>query len=265
MFVSPGDVFFKIGDFAIYNYGITMALACLIGVSVSCLIFKKFNPDKNYSALWDLAAYVMIFGILGARLYYCLLNPVYYFHHPLEILYIRQGGLSVHGGIIAGVLTLTYLSKKNKLPVANILDSFACGTALAQAIGRWGNFFNSEAFGYPTNLPWKLFIPPTHRPSQFLNFEFFHPTFLYESLLDIAIFIILYFVMKKYALKMPGVTLCIYLILYSCVRLFVEHFRIDSALDISGVPIAIIVSFATLAVSIAALIWLYVRYSKFEK
>lgn len=260
MFVSPGDVFFKVGDFAVYNYGVTMALACLIGVSTAYLIFKKYNPDKNYSAVADIATYVIIFGIIGARLYYCLLNPVYYFHNPLEILYIRQGGLSIHGGIIAGVLTLIFVSKKDKLPILNVFDAFVCGTALGQAIGRWGNFFNSEAYGYPTNLPWKLFIPPTHRQPQLLNFEYYHPTFLYESLLDIMIFIILLFSLRKFAVKKPGITVCIYMILYSVARIFVESFRLDSALDIFGIPIAQIVSVVIILCSIIALFFLNRKY-----
>lgn len=242
MFQSPGDILISIGGFPIYYYGITMAFACIIGVSASYFLFKKFNPDKNFSALWDISAYVIVAGLIGARLYYCLLNPVYYSANPIEILNFRQGGLSIHGGLIAGILTLIILSKKKGLPILSVLDSFACGTALGQAIGRWGNFFNSEAYGYPTDLPWKLFIPASHRYPEFFNFKYYHPTFLYESILNFCIFIVLCFVMKKFANTHPGITLCIYLILYSAVRIFVEHFRIDSALDLYGVHIAQIIS-----------------------
>ena len=261
MFKSPGDVLFSICGFPIYNYGLTMALACIIGVSAAYLLFKKFNPDKNYSALWDISAYVIVAGILGARLYYCLLNPVYYSQNPLEILNFREGGLSIHGGLIAGIITLILLSKKHKLPVWNVLDSFACGAALGQSIGRWGNFFNSEAYGFPTQLPWKLYIPPSHRLPEFVHFDYYHPAFLYESLLDLCIFVVLYFVLKKYAVLKPGVTLFSYLILYSCVRLFVEHFRVDSALDIWIFPIAQIVSLVLIVLGIAGIIWLNKPYS----
>lgn len=256
MFQSPGDILFSIHGFPIYNYGLTMAFACIIGVSVAYLLFKKYYSDKNYSELWDISAYLIIAGIVGARLYYCLLNPVYYSANPLEILNFRQGGLSIHGGLIAGILTLILLSKKKGLPIFGVLDSFACGTALGQAIGRWGNFFNSEAYGYPTDLPWKLFIPASHRYPEFINFKYYHPTFLYESLLDLCIFAVLCFVMKKYANLKPGVTLFVYLALYSVVRIFVEHFRIDSALDFYCVPIAQIISLLILIFSICALIYL---------
>ena len=94
------------------------------------------------------------------------------------------------------------------------MDVFLCSTALAQSIGRWGNFFNSEAFGLPTDLPWKLFIPISHRPMDYINVEYFHPTFLYESILDLAIFLILVFLFPKLS-KKPGTIACLYLILYS--------------------------------------------------
>lgn len=259
MFQSPGDILISIGGFPIYNYGLTMAFACITGLSVACLLFRKFNPDKNCSELWDISAYVIVAGIIGARLYYCLLNPVYYSANPLEILNFRQGGLSIHGGLIAGILTLVLLSKKKGLPILGVLDSFACGTALGQAIGRWGNFFNSEAYGYPTDLPWKLFIPVSHRYPEFFNFQFYHPTFLYESVLDLIIFILLFFVMKKCANSRPGITLFVYLILYSLVRILVEYFRIDSALDFYGMPIAQIVSILLIIVGLSGLIVLYKR------
>ena len=257
MFKSPGDIFFSIGAFSVYNYGVTMALACIVGVSIAYLLFKKYNPDKNYAAIWDISAYLIIAGILGARLYYCLLNPVYYSQNVLEILNFRQGGLSIHGGLAAGIITLIILAKRNKLPVLNVLDCFACGASVGQAIGRWGNFFNSEAYGYPTELPWKLYIPVSHRLPQFINFEYYHPTFLYESLLNICIFIILYFLLKKFAVSRPGLTLFAYLILYSCVRIFVEHFRVDSAFDIWIFPIAQIVSVLLIVVGAAGIIVLY--------
>ena len=242
IFQSPGDIVFSIGGFSIYYYGIIMAFACFVGVWTSYKVFRRFNKDKNFEEIWDFAAYLLIFGFLGARLYYCMLNPVYYFYNPLEILNFREGGLSIHGGIIAGIIALVLLSKKYKLPVLNTLDAFVCGTALAQSIGRWGNFFNSEAFGTPTNLPWKLYISPSHRPEQYISFEYFHPTFLYESLLDVLIFFVLLAVMRKYSSKYPGLTLCIYLVLYSFVRILIESLRVDSALDIYGVPIAKIIS-----------------------
>lgn len=241
-FQSPGDVFFKIFDFPVYYYGVIMAFACLVGVCVSYLVFKKYNQDKNYDAVIDFSVWILIAGIIGARLYYCLLNSEYYFNFPAQILNIRQGGLSIHGAVIGGILAILFMARKYKLPIRNLLDSFACGTCLAQSIGRWGNFFNSEAFGFPTNLPWKLFIPPSQRPPMFINNEYFHPAFLYESMLDLFLFMFLLVYMKYFARKKPGTAFCMYLICYAVIRLFVESFRIDSALDVLGIPVAKIMS-----------------------
>ena len=139
-----------------------------------------------------------------------------------------------------------------------LIDVFLCGTALGQSIGRWGNFFNSEAFGSPTNLPWKLFIPISHRPAQYMNFQYFHPTFLYESILDILIFIVLLVFFKKFS-KYPGTLACMYLILYSLARIFVEHFRVDSVLNIYGIPVAQLVSILLIIFASIALLFLINR------
>lgn len=253
-FQSPGDILFSIGGFPIYYYGAVMAIACSTGVFVSYKVFQYFNRDKNFEKIWDFAAYLLIAGFLGARLYYCLLSPAYYLQHPLAIFNFREGGLSIHGGLIAGAAALIFLSKRYKLPVLNTLDAFSCGAAIAQSIGRWGNFFNSEAFGSPANIPWKLYIPLSRRPEQFIDYNYFHPAFLYESILDICIFIILLFVIKKSAQKFPGLTCFVYLVLYSFARLLVETFRVDSALDICGMPIAKIMSFVLIVTGIAGIV-----------
>jgi len=251
---SPGDVLIEICGFPIYYYGVIMAFACLAGVFVSYKIFKHVNPNLNYAKIFDFAAYILIIGFVCARLYYCLLNLPYYLSSPLEVLNFREGGLSIHGGLIGGVCALIILAKKYKLPILRLLDAFSCGTILAQSIGRWGNFFNSEAFGYPTDLPWKLFIPISKRPEMFSNFEYFHPAFLYESIFDLIVFCILLWIMKKYAKKEPGITFYSYIILYSCVRLLVESIRIDSALNIHGIPVAKIISAILIIIGIIGIV-----------
>lgn len=241
MFQSPAEVAFNIFGFPVYYYGIILALAIFIGVYASYFLYKKFYGVEKASCIMDFAPYLIIIGIIGARLYYCLVNYFYYIENPLEIFYIRQGGLSIHGVIIIGILTLFIFSKIYKMSFLKLIDVFLCGTALGQCIGRWGNFFNSEAFGTPTNLPWKLYIPISQRPAQYIQFDYFHPTFLYESVLDLIIFLILLWIFKRCS-KHPGIIACIYLILYSFVRIFVEHFRIDSVLNIYGFPVAQLVS-----------------------
>ena len=226
MFQSPAEVAFNIFGFPVYFYGIILAFAILVGVYSAYFLYKKFYGADKASCIIDFSPYIIIIGIIGARLYYCLVNYSYYMAHPLEIFYVRQGGLSIHGMIIIGILTLFSFSKIYKMSFLKLIDVFLCGTALGQSIGRWGNFFNSEAFGTPTNLPWKLFIPAA---------------FLYESILDLAIFIILLLLFKKLS-KHPGMIACLYLIMYSFVRIFVEHLRVDSVLNIQGFPVAQVMS-----------------------
>lgn len=253
-FESPGDILLTINGFSVYNYGIVLALACLVGFYVSYYLYKKYNSLLNYEKIIDFAPIVLILGILGARLYYCLLNPTYYFTNPIEILDFRQGGLSIHGGLIFGILTLLFFANKYKLGKLNILDSFACGTAIAQSIGRWGNFFNSEAFGVPTDLPWKLYIPLSKRPDIYINNEYFHPTFLYESILDFLIFCILLIIMNKTYPKQSGYVFFSYLGLYAIVRLLVEQLRVDSALNIGLMPIAQIMSIILFTIAISGIL-----------
>lgn len=242
MFQSPGEIAFSIFNFPVYYYGIILAFAIFTGVYTAYLLYKKYYDTAKAANIIDFSPFIILIGIVGARLYYCLVNLPYYISRPLEIFYIRQGGLSIHGMIIAGLISLYFFAKKYKMSFLKLIDVFLCGTALAQSVGRWGNFFNSEAFGTPTNLPWKLYIPVSHRPVEFINFEYFHPAFLYESILDFLIFIFLLSFFKKFS-KKPGTSACIYLILYSIVRIIVEQCRIDSVLNIEGLPIAQIVSF----------------------
>lgn len=252
MFQSPGEIAFSIFGFPVYFYGITLAFSILVGVYTAYFLYKKFYSAENAECIIDFSPYIIILGIIGARLYYCLVNFSYYFASPTEIFNVRQGGLSIHGMIAIGIISLWAFAKLYKMSFLKLLDVFLCAAPLAQSIGRWGNFFNSEAFGMPTNLPWKLFIPIAKRPFEYINFEYFHPTFLYESILDLAIFIILLILFKKLS-KNPGVIACMYLILYSIVRIIVEQIRIDSALNISGIPVAQIASIVLIFTSIISL------------
>lgn len=241
MFHSPTDVAFHILGFPVYFYGIILAVSVLVGVVCSEFLYKKFYDNNGSLTILDIAPWLMFTGIIGARLYYCLLNFEYYFTNPIEIFSIRQGGLSIHGMLLSGILMLFVIAKIYKLSFLKFSDCLLCAMPLAQSIGRWGNFFNSEAFGTPTNLPWKLFIPVQNRPLEYLDYSFFHPTFLYESLLDFLIFVILYIFFKK-CYKSSGVISCLYLILYGIVRVLVEFLRIDSACYILGVSVAIWIS-----------------------
>ncbi len=249
MFESPSQILCTIFGVNIYYYGIIMAIAISIGTLVSDWVGSRYFGFKKETII-DLAPYLIIFGILGARIYYCALNYDFYLRFPTEIIAIRHGGISIHGAIIGGAFGLWLFARRHKLNIKKLFDTVAVGLPLAQAIGRWGNFFNSEAFGTPTNLPWKLYIAPQYRPIPYQNDLFFHPTFLYESILDIVIFVILFLMTKNNKIKKDGNLVLLYLVLYSIVRIIVESFRIDSVKYVLGQPVAIFVSVGIIILSI---------------
>ena len=252
MFTSPSQVLFSIFGINIYCYGIVMAISIAVGILVADIAGTRFFNLKKETII-DLSPYLIIFGILGARLYYCLLDYNFYLRFPTEIIAIRHGGLSIHGAIIGGFIGLLFFAKRHNLSVKKLCDVSSVGLVLGQAIGRWGNFFNSEAYGFPTNLPWKLYIAPQYRHIPYQDCEFYHPTFLYESILDLVIFIILLFVIKNNNLTKDGNLAHVYLLLYSIVRIVAEYFRIDSISYIIGIPIPIIVSVFIIALSLVML------------
>lgn len=249
MFEAHSQIICTIFGLHIYFYGVILALAIVVGTFVSDYLGEKFFGFKKETFL-DLSPYLIIFGIIGARLYYCLLNYDFYMRFPTEILAIRHGGISIHGAILGGLLGLIIFAKRRNLSIWKLCDVTSVGLVLAQAIGRWGNFFNSEAFGLPTNLPWKLYIAPQYRPIPYSDYEYFHPTFLYESVLDVVIFLILLWMIKSDKTKTEGNLALTYLILYSLVRVFTETLRLDSVLYVHGIPIAIIMSGGIIVLSI---------------
>lgn len=246
---SPNEIAFNLFGFPVYWYGIILAFSVLVGFYFADFLAKYRNINRGF--IIDNAVMLILVGLLGARLYYCLLNCPYYCQNPLQILDLRQGGLSIHGMIIAGFFYIVFLSKKHNVNLLSFLDVSTAVLPLSQAIGRWGNFFNNEAFGLPTFSNWGLFVPVIKRPVEYIDFNLFHPTFLYESVLNIFIFIILLFAIRKS--KRKGIVFALYLILYSIVRIFVEQIRIDSALNICSIPIAQIISIFLLVIGISIL------------
>ncbi len=245
-------VAFNLFNIPVYWYGICMAFAIFTAIIVANMLLNiRFKKDVILSA----APVIIVAGIAGARLYFCLLNPTYYFSHPIEILDIRQGGLSIHGALIFGILSLLFVAKKYKIPFLNILDAMGTATILGQSIGRWGNYFNSEAYGLPVNgQNWGLFIPIERRVAQYSDFSLFHPTFLYESVLDFVGFLVLLFIYFKFGKKYSGLPFFAYLIIYSVIRFFIEQIRVDSALNVGSVPIALVISVVMFLIGILGML-----------
>lgn len=236
MFQSPGAIALDFGIIKIHWYGILIAIAFGLALFICGKVAKQKNENPIY--FYDMASYILISAIIGARLYYVLFNWQYYFNNPVDIFKLWQGGLAIHGGIIGGLLAGYIYTRYKNLSFLKYCDITCIGLILGQAIGRWGNFFNSEAFGSPTNLPWKLYIPFQNRPQEFINYEYFHPTFLYESICDLIIFLILYFILKKRLNAHNGALFFCYLSLYSVVRFFIEGLRTDSLILINEIKMA---------------------------
>lgn len=188
VFQSPGPIIFKLGIFTVRWYGLLIYTGMILSVWAAIKLVKARGLDQE--RFINLALICFIFGIAGARLYYVALNLSYFLIHPAEIVATWNGGLSIHGGIIGGALAGMLYLRSAKLPVLTYLDIMAATTPLAQAVGRWGNFFNSEAFGLPVqdSFPLKLYIPPEARPIAYHANSFFHPTFLYESIWNLLLF-----------------------------------------------------------------------------
>ena len=247
---SPGEILFNLGFLKIRWYGFLISISVLIGLFISKKLAKSRNINPDYIS--EILPSLIISSIIGARIYYVLLEWRQYsgnkfftsfelFNNSIQIpsfLAIWEGGIAIHGGLIGGLLSVFFFCKSKKILLKTFIDILVPSIILGQSIGRWGNFFNNEAFGVPTNLPWKLFIPIQNRPIEFINFEFFHPTFLYESVWNLIVFIILMAIFNKQTKTNsipPGFISCLYLISYSFGRFWIENLRTDP-LCIGGFP-----------------------------
>ena len=248
-------ILLDLGFIEIRWYSVLILIAFIVGYFLVVNRCKK--SDISLVFISDLCFYLIIFCILGARLYYCIFNLDYYSKNIIDILKIWEGGLAIHGGIIAGILVIFFYTKKHNIPLLKVLDIFAPALVLGQAIGRWGNFINQEAFGRPTNGIIKLFVDIQYRPSNMQDFQFFHPAFLYESILDFICFLILIIFFLKCKNIKSGTITFLYLILYSIIRICVESLRVDSILSLAGLHIATIISITILIISLICLVALY--------
>ena len=257
MFQSPGDIALTFGTVDIHWYGIVMSISILLGLLAIILLKKHFFKDITTDMICDISFLLIIWGIISARIYYVVLDYKYFINHPFEIFAIWNGGISIQGAIFGGIIVGLLYAKHNKINFLRYADLFSFGLVTGQIFGRWGNFFNSEAFGFPTDLPWKLYIPYKARPIEYKSYDYFHPAFLYESLLSILIFIILYLILIKAKNRKDGLIFYMYIILYSIARIFVESIRIDSILSFNNIHIAQIASLIFIFIATIVIILLY--------
>lgn len=260
MFTSPGNVFLNVNNYELGWY-VTLSAIGFVSSYFFILYVGKINNIQRVH-ITNLTSFEIIFGVIFARLYYVLLNWGYYKINLSEIFMLWKGGLAIHGGILGAIFIISVYCYLNKLNILKYLDVFSCGAILFQSIARWGNFFNSEAFGLPTTLPWKLYIPSAYRPLKFQNYEFFHPAFLYESLWNIFVLYLLLLIIKRYGRNYAGITFCFYLILYSIGRFLIESIRIDCKHYIFGLHFPQFISIIFITTGIFCVALLYKNKSK---
>lgn len=258
-FTSPGPIMIQLGPIAIRWYGFLIASAVLIGVTLSQSLAKRRQVDPDL--IGDLAIWLVIGAIPFARLYYVIFEWENYVNDPASMFAIWRGGIAIHGAMIGGILAALIFAKIQQVSFWQLADLVAPSVILGQAIGRWGNFFNSEAFGSPTDLPWKLYIPLQNRPPEYANFEYFHPTFLYESIWNILVFVLLLNLFFRGLKGQPplklGTIFLVYFTAYSAGRIWIEGLRTDS-LMFGPLRVAQFVSLSGIVLGVAGLAWLYV-------
>jgi len=241
---TPDPILIQIDPLTIYWYGLFIVSGILSATLVSFKLSSKYNIKKD--TIIDLAFWLIIAGLIGTRVYHVLLELPFYLDNPLDIFKVWEGGLAIHGGIIAGLITIWWFSWKQNINFWLLTAIIVPGVALAQAIGRWGNYFNQEIYGVPTSLPWGIPIEFANRVPEFFNFEYFHPTFLYESLGSLIIFATLILLHKKLNtsdLKYK-IIVAAYLVLYSLLRFSLEFIRTDSTPTLLGFRFPQIISLA---------------------
>ena len=269
MFTSPGPLVFQLGPFALRWYGLLIAIAVLAGLGLATRLGRQRGIDP--ALITDLLPLLVLGAVVGARIYYVALEWRQFRGNWLDALAIWRGGIAIHGALIGGSLALILFCRWRRQAFWPLLDVLVPAVALGQAIGRWGNFFNSEAFGLPTDLPWKLTIPLANRPAPFLDQSGFHPTFLYESLWNLgvcALLLLLFRQSNRGRIQLPaGALSCIYLMAYSSGRVWIEGLRLDPLCLLAeppfcegGLRMAQLMSLVLIACGGGGLWWLYRRH-----
>lgn len=230
---SPGEAL-DIGSLHLQLYGVCVLLGFFVWVLVTARLWQRGGGDGIEAAWACLLAAPVAF--IGARLYHVITDYGVYSANPTGIFDVAQGGLSIFGAVAGGIFALVFYANVRGWPIATFLDCAIVGIPLAQAIGRWGNYFNQELFGGPSTLPWAVVIDPAFRPAQYIDVTTFVPTFLYESLWNLGVFAVLMAVVipRLWNRVRPGTIFAAYLVLYGLGRIWIETLRVDPAHVILG-------------------------------
>lgn len=258
VFKHIDPVAFNLGPLSVRWYGIIIAVGILLGYFVAQRALVKAGLHKD--TLVDIIFYSALFGFIAARIYFVIFQWPYYAENPSEIIKIWHGGIAIHGGLIGGFIAGVIVCKVKNLNPFQIGDIVAPSIILAQGIGRWGNFMNHEAHGGSVS---RAFLEQLHLPNfiienMYINGQYYHPTFLYESIWDVAGFIILVNIRKHLKL---GETFFLYLTWYSIGRFFIEGLRTDSLMLTSNIRVAQLVSILLILISISLIVYRRIKYN----
>jgi phosphatidylglycerol:prolipoprotein diacylglycerol transferase len=239
---------FSIGSITIYYYSLCLLAAVWVGYGLAVRLGKSYHLSAPIIS--DIVALLLVSGVIGGRIGFLLQNIPYFRQQPSEILRLTSGGLSIHGAIVLGAIALFWYAKMHQLSVRKLADLVALPLLAGQIIGRLGNYFNQELFGYPTALPWAVTIEPAYRPAGYFSAQTFHPTFAYEMILHGFGLLLLWSLRSQ--LKKPGQLALAYLIVFSVSRFITELFRISDRL-LWQLSLAQIISFITATIASALL------------
>lgn len=256
---SPSQNVLELGPLTIHFYGILIAIGVIVAIVVSKKRYERFGGSGDLFE--SIAIWAIIIGFLGARAGYVFTHTHRFEGRPWAVFFIWEGGLALYGGLFFGALTVIYLANKRGGDLFAFADATAVGIPLAQAIGRWGNYFNQELFGTPSELPWAIIIDPAHRPDGYEQFETFHPTFLYESLWNALILVPVILWLEKRGQLAKGVSFGIYIVMYSFIRFSMELLRTDTSFRLFGISRN---GWISLAAFIGGWVWIWYMQKRAE-
>jgi prolipoprotein diacylglyceryl transferase len=248
---SPSQGVWHLGPLPLRAY----AICILLGIFAGYWLGRKRWVARGGSpeVLADIIMWAVPFGLVGARIYHVITDAELYFgagKHPIDALKIWHGGLGIWGAVAFGALGAWIACRRHKVPFLAVADAMAPGIALAQVIGRFGNYFNQELFGKPTDLPWGLEIAPGHRPPGYIDFATFHPTFLYEAIWNLGVIALVILVDRRYKLG-HGRAFALYVAGYTLGRAWIENLRIDTVNEFAGLRLNVWVSMVLFVLAVA--------------
>lgn len=252
-------ILIDLGFIKIYWYSVIMFIAILTGGYLALRESRKWKIPEDF--MINLFFFIIPIAMIGARLYFVAFHWDYYSHNLIEILKVWEGGLAIHGGILAGLIWILFYSKKYKVNTKRLLDIVVVSLLIGQAIGRWGNFFNGEAHGAMTSLESLKWLPDFIVEGMYIDGAYYQPTFLYESIWCLVGFFVALFIRRLPYLKLGQLT-SFYMVWYGVGRFFIEGFRTDS-LMLGNLKMAQIVSIAMIVIGVITY-FIFNRGSKFD-